>query len=173
MPSKISVRNPRGRTLFIMTSDHGHIHTPILERYDLTRYEDINRHLVMVPTGENRLPYLIPRTGSEHLVIDLIHQHFGEDFIPVASKHAIKSGLFGYGKHHPMLADRLGDWILNSPERCLSMVVVAKRKPVAWQTWRFISAGNADSIFCSRALILDRIRYSITAVCIEVICIEC
>ena len=101
-----------GRTLFIMTSDHGHIHTPILEQYDLTRYEDINRHLVMVPTGENRLPYLIPRSGSEHHVIDLIHQHFGEDFIPVASKQAIEFGLFGYGRHHPMLADRLGDWIL-------------------------------------------------------------
>ena len=102
----------RGKTLFIMTSDHGHIHTPILERYDLTRYEDINRHLVMVPTGENRLPYLIPRSGSEHIVIDLIHQHFGEDFIAVTSKAAIASGLFGYGRHHPMLSDRLGDWIL-------------------------------------------------------------
>jgi predicted AlkP superfamily pyrophosphatase or phosphodiesterase len=102
----------KGKTLFIMTSDHGHIYTPILDRYDLTRYPDINRHLVMVPTGENRLPYLIPRSGSYEKVIELFKYHFNEDFIAIPSKDAITHGLFGGGKHHKMLEDRLGEWIL-------------------------------------------------------------
>jgi hypothetical protein len=37
---------------------------------------------------------------------------YGDDFLPIRSADAIQQGLFGNGTHHPMLADRLGDWIL-------------------------------------------------------------
>jgi predicted AlkP superfamily pyrophosphatase or phosphodiesterase len=106
-------RRSKGRTLFILTADHGHIQTPILPRYDLNRYPEINRKLVMVPTGENRLPYLFPRIGYEQEVLDLFTHHFQQDFLPIRSQDAITKGLFGQGVHHPMLADRLGDWILS------------------------------------------------------------
>ncbi len=102
----------RSKTLLIISADHGFIHTPILDRYDLTRYPDINKLMVMVPTGENRLPYLFPKNGCSEQLIDLLKHQFGEDFIAVPSEIAIKQGLFGGGTHHPMLAERLGDWVL-------------------------------------------------------------
>lgn len=105
-------KKSKGRTLFILAADHGHIHTPKIDKYNLTQYKEINDCLVMVPTGENRLPYLFPRAGCQHEVIQRIQSSFGNDFIPIPSKEAIAAGLFGYGQHHPMLADRLGDWVL-------------------------------------------------------------
>jgi predicted AlkP superfamily pyrophosphatase or phosphodiesterase len=105
-------KQSNGKTLFILTADHGHIHTPILDHYDLTKRPEINQHLTMVPTGENRLPYLFPRTGHEDELLSLINKVYGDDFLPIRSADAIQQGLFGNGTHHPMLADRLGDWIL-------------------------------------------------------------
>lgn len=105
-------KNSPARTLFVVTADHGFVHTPILERYDLTRYPDINQLLVMVPTGENRLPYLFPKNGRSDEVIERLHQHFDEEFIAIPSQDAINHGLFGDGIHHPMLAERLGEWVL-------------------------------------------------------------
>lgn len=101
-----------GRTLFLLTADHGHIHTPILDKYDMSRNADINQHLTMVPTGENRLPYLFPRSGHEEQLFTVLKQTYGDDFLPLRSQDAIRFGLFGNGNHHPFLADRLGDWIL-------------------------------------------------------------
>lgn len=105
-------KNSSARTLFVVTADHGFIHTPILERYNLTRYPDINQLLVMVPTGENRLPYLFPKNGCSDEVIERLHKHFGDDFVAISSRDAIKHGLFGSGTLHPMLSERLGEWVL-------------------------------------------------------------
>ena len=100
------------KTLFIMSADHGFIHTPILDRYDLTHYFDINKMLVMSPSGENRLPYLFPKNEYRDEVVDLIKEHFQDDFVAIPSKIAIEKGLFGPGKLHPALDDRLGEWVL-------------------------------------------------------------
>ena len=79
-----------GRTLFILTADHGHIHTPVLPRYDLTQYADINRLLVMPPSGENRLPYLFPRSGKDGEVIDLITTIFPVSLSPFLPPSPLK-----------------------------------------------------------------------------------
>jgi len=66
----------------------------------------------MSPSGENRLPYLFPKNGYHNEVIELIKEHFQDDFIAIPSKIAIEKGLFGLGKLHPTLEDRLGEWVL-------------------------------------------------------------
>ncbi len=101
-----------GKTLFILSADHGHIYTPILERYDLTKHPEITQHLTMAPTGENRLPYLFPRAGQEEPLFTRLQQVYGDQFLPIRSTEAVQCGLFGKGSLHPHLADRLGDWIL-------------------------------------------------------------
>lgn len=100
------------KTLFILSADHGHIHTPILEHYNLTKRPKITQHLTMSPTGENRLPYLFPRAGHEEDLLSALNQAYDDEFLPVRSADAIQHGLFGKGNLHPFLADRLGDWIL-------------------------------------------------------------
>ena len=101
-----------GKTLFILSSDHGFVHTPKNDRYDLTKYSDINRSLVMVPTGENRLPFLTSKSNQSSEVVALIKKHFQDDFIIIPSEEAIEKGLFGKGKLHPNLEDRVGDMVL-------------------------------------------------------------
>jgi predicted AlkP superfamily pyrophosphatase or phosphodiesterase len=107
-----------GKTLFILSADHGFVHTPILSRYNLSRYDEINRKLVMAPTGENRLPYLFLKSGSDPSeVIHLIRKYFQEDFSAISSKSAVELGLFGHGALHPNLEERLGDWVLIPQEQ--------------------------------------------------------
>jgi hypothetical protein len=105
-------KQSNGKTLFILAADHGHIHTPILAHYDLTKRPEITQHLTLSPTGENRLPYLFPRAGQEEALLSALHQAYGEDFLPIRSADAIQLGLFGKGSQHPSLADRVGDWVL-------------------------------------------------------------
>lgn len=102
----------KGKTLFILSSDHGFMHTPKKERFDLTKYGDINRSLVMVPTGENRLPFLTSKSNHAGNVVRLIKKHYQDDFIIIPSEKAIEIGLFGKGKLHPNLEDRVGDLVL-------------------------------------------------------------
>jgi predicted AlkP superfamily pyrophosphatase or phosphodiesterase len=101
-----------GKTLFILSSDHGFVHTPKNDRFDLIKYEDINRSLVMVPTGENRLPFLTSKSNHNGDVVKLIKKHFQDDFNVIPSMEAIDKGLFGKGKLHPNLVDRVGDLVL-------------------------------------------------------------
>lgn len=118
-------RSNHSKTLLIISADHGFVHTPIDSRYDLTRYADINKLLVMVPTGENRLPYLFPKNGCSEQLLKLLQLHFGDDFIAIPSKIAIDKGLFGRGDYHPMLAERLGEW-----------VVIPQNNAYLWWWWQ-------------------------------------
>ncbi len=101
-----------GKTLFILSADHGFMHTPKIDRFDLTKYGDINRSLVMVPTGENRLPFLTIKSNQYNDIVNLINKHFQDDFIVIPSKEAIEKGLFGQGNLHSSLEDRVGDVVL-------------------------------------------------------------
>jgi len=102
----------KGKTLFILSADHGFMDTPKNDHFDLTKYDDINRSLVMVPTGENRLPYLTLKNNHHGMIIKQIENHFKDDFIIVPSQEVIKKGIFGKGKQHPYLEDRVGDLVL-------------------------------------------------------------
>ncbi len=101
-----------GKTLFLLTADHGHIHTPILDQFDISKKPEITKHLIMVPTGENRLPYLFIRSGHEEALFAELKAAYGDTFLPVRAEDAVRAGLFGYGDLHPMLQERVGDWIL-------------------------------------------------------------
>ena len=128
------------------------MHTPKNVRFDLTKYGDINRSLVMVPTGENRLPFLTLKSNHNGDVVELIKKHFQDDFIVIPSKEAIEKGLFGKGKLHPNLEDRVGDLSFNSARKCLS-VVVAKRKSITRPPWGSFSGRNVDSFSRLKTLI--------------------
>lgn len=105
-------KTKNGKTLLLISADHGFVHTPIQSQYELSRFPQLLEQLVMVPTGENRLPYLFPKNGCGETLISMLKQQFGTDFLPIPSAVAIQQGLFGSGIHHPLLAERLGEWIL-------------------------------------------------------------
>ena len=102
----------RKDTLLLITADHGHISTPRLAEYELRRHPRLMDCLVMVPSGEARLPYAYLRPGREAAFLDYVERAWPGQFRVIPSAQAIASGLFGTGQLAPHLADRVGDFVL-------------------------------------------------------------
>ncbi len=101
----------RKGTLVLLTADHGMIATEKSARYDLRNHPEFTRLLHILPTGENRLMYLFIRPGQTDNVRSYFDQTWPDQFDFVDPSEAVARGLFGPGKPHPRLADRLGDLI--------------------------------------------------------------
>jgi len=106
--------NARSRTLLILTADHGQIHTEKDPHYDLRNHPDLTRRLHILPTGENRLAYLYIRPGQVEAVREYIERTWRNQFSLLEPAYAVQQGLFGPGKSHPRLLERMGDLILVS-----------------------------------------------------------
>lgn len=104
----------RQGTLFILMSDHGQIATPKNPHFDLRNHAEFVRRLHLLPTGENRLIYLYPRSGQLEAVRAWVEKTWDWQFTSLHPIAAVNRGLFGPGKPHPRLLDRLGDLILVS-----------------------------------------------------------
>jgi hypothetical protein len=98
-------------TLFLLTADHGLIHTPPDPRYDLRQHPDFTDMLHIQPTGETRLAYLYPRPGQENTAQAYLEQAWPGEFSFVRARQAAAAGLFGPGELTPLVASRLGDLI--------------------------------------------------------------
>jgi len=102
----------RQDTLLILTADHGMLHTPLNPNYNLSSHPDLTSCLHMLPTGESRLVYLHVRPGLVETVRGYIEQTWPNQFQVIESKHAMKTGLFGPGRPHLDLINRIGDLIV-------------------------------------------------------------
>jgi hypothetical protein len=102
----------RRDTLLILTADHGQIHTPLAAHNSLKNHPDLNRELVITPTGENRMSYLYLRPGSEAFVRAYLETNWPKGVTILTRDEALTVGLFGPGQHHPGLRDRIGDLIV-------------------------------------------------------------
>ena len=102
----------RKGTLVLLTADHGMIATEKSARYDLRNRPELTRLLHILPTGENRLMYLFIRPGETDNVRSYFDQTWPGQFTFLDPTEAVAKGLFGPGKPHPRLADRLGDLIV-------------------------------------------------------------
>lgn len=101
----------KGDTLFLMTADHGHLHTPKLPAYDLTNHPDMTDCLVMQPSGEARLPYLYIRPGREEKLRAYMEQAWPGMYRIFRSDELLRTGLFGANPGARTL-ERLGDWVV-------------------------------------------------------------
>jgi hypothetical protein len=105
----------RGDTLFILTADHGHIHTPLQPELELRRHPDLLDCLTMIPTGESRLPYAYLKPGCEARFREQVERLWPGRFQLVPAAQFIAAGMFGPRSRHPNLADRVGDWVVVAP----------------------------------------------------------
>lgn len=101
----------RKDTLLILTADHGQITTPQNPHYELRNHPGLIRRLHLTPTGENRLAFFYPKPGETEAVRQYISSTWADEFSVIDSRHAAELGLFGPGKQHPGLQDRIGDLI--------------------------------------------------------------
>lgn len=102
----------RQRTLFLLTADHGQVATPPRPEYELRNHPSFTACLTMMPTGENRMPYLFIRPGFEERVQRYIQESWPGQFRLFPSWQILQSELLGNGPIYPPVADRLGDWVV-------------------------------------------------------------
>jgi hypothetical protein len=105
-------RHGRGDTLFLMTADHGHLHTPRISSQEVRRHPVLNECLHLNLSGESRLAFAFVKPGREQRLKDYIENTWPGKFVLLPSAQAISAGLFGGGPHHPRLAERVGDYVL-------------------------------------------------------------
>ena len=101
-----------GRTLLMISADHGLIETPPVNDFDLNLHPDLLACLVMQPTCENRLPFLYLRPGREEEAEVLIRQKWGNQFQIIQRKQVLESGLLGSDFLHEDVDSRIGDWMV-------------------------------------------------------------
>ncbi len=101
--------NLRKNTLILLTADHGQIHTPLNPHHILSNHPELSRHLLINPTGENRMVNLYLRNGREAAVERAFAEAWPGRFNLISQQTALSSGLFGPGPHHPDLENRIGD----------------------------------------------------------------
>ena len=99
-------------TLFLLVADHGQIATEIVNDFDLENHPNLVKSLVMLPSGESRLPYLFIRKGQEQQVDQYLRDTWGETFILVPASIILESGLMGNGDICQGTRDRLADWVV-------------------------------------------------------------
>jgi hypothetical protein len=102
----------RRDTLLVLIADHGQIPTPIDPQYDLRNHPALTRDLHIFPTGEHRLAYFFVRPGRSQAVGEYLERTWPGKFRLVDPAQAVEKGLFGPGRPHLRLPDRLGDFIV-------------------------------------------------------------
>jgi hypothetical protein len=102
----------RKDTALVLTADHGQITTQSDPHFELSHHPDLTRRLHILPTGENRMIYLYRRPGQTEAVREYFEHVFPNQFTFIDPSYAVEQGLFGTGKLHPRLLERIGDLIV-------------------------------------------------------------
>jgi hypothetical protein len=103
---------PHTRTLFLMTADHGQIPTTIEADFDLHNHPGLVEHLVMMPSGEGRLPFIFTLPDHGNAVQDYLASHWEGRFEMHPSRDVLASGLLGTGIPYQGTIDRFGQYII-------------------------------------------------------------
>jgi hypothetical protein len=101
-----------GNTLLLVTADHGHITTYPNPAYEMRNHPELLSHLVILPTGENRLPYLYLKPGREEMVQEYVEKTWPGKFRLFPARQVIEAGLFGPGEVYPPVNERVGDLVV-------------------------------------------------------------
>jgi hypothetical protein len=100
------------RVLFLLTADHGQIATDIRGDFNLQNHTGLTRQLIMMPTGESRLPYLFIKPGQVSAVKDYLASHWDGQFTMMPSQRMLANGLLGQRPLHHTTLERVGDHIV-------------------------------------------------------------
>lgn len=101
----------KGDTLFVLTADHGHNFTPRSPQLEIRNHPQLLDCLVMVPSGEARLPVVYVRSGKEAAFQRYVESTWPGLFRLIPSEQAVQLGLFGK-TIYKRFTERVGDFIV-------------------------------------------------------------
>ncbi|BBJ29019.1 alkaline phosphatase family protein [Athalassotoga saccharophila] len=99
----------KDETTFLITADHGQIHTPWQHEYKINPEDEFVSTLQILPAGEPRVMYLYTKDPSK--TIEEGEKIFGSNVEFVSSSKMIEEGLFGPGNADPRSILRIGDLV--------------------------------------------------------------
>lgn len=105
----------RKKTMFIISADHGHVHSSPEKSYFLDQHPELTQHFSFMPGGEPRHAYLYARPGHKTAIRDYYVEHLAADFHLLDAKQALQAGLYGSpAAFHPDAERRIGEFVLLS-----------------------------------------------------------
>jgi hypothetical protein len=110
-----------GRTLVMLTADHGHVDTDPAEAVSFGDYPELLSMLRVVPAGERRAVYLHARPGACDEVLAFARERLRPVAAALTRDEAVACGLFGPATLSARAAARIGD-VLLFPRGALQMV---------------------------------------------------
>jgi len=106
-----------GRTLLILTADHGFVSMAPDDYVRLGDAPELERALLLPPVGEPRASYLFVREGERDRITDGLRKRLRDGLVCVDSRAVLEDGLLGEGRAHAELAARIGDLTVVSTGR--------------------------------------------------------
>ena len=102
-----------GRTLLLITADHGHVSCPPEKRVYLDDHPLLLDGSLVMPAGEPRHLYLYPRDGAKKSMLAYAREQLGHAVVALDGEEALNAGLYGDPqRRHPDAHRRLGGVVL-------------------------------------------------------------
>lgn len=114
---RFSEESLNDETLLVITSDHGMIQIPPTRNNFLKPSDNFNRLLSSPPGGEMRMMYFyLARRNNVDLLKDYFNSNYPNTVDFLTPREALDLELFGTGRTHPELYNRIGDAIMVTRE---------------------------------------------------------
>ncbi len=137
----------------IVTADHGFVDTPVEQRIHLHEHPTLEECLVLPLCGEPRFAYCYVHPDKSAQFVDYVGAELAGKMELFSSAELIGRGVFGPGKPHPRLGERVGHYVLALKEN----YVLKDRLPGERQ-YRHIGAhGGLSGVELSVPLVLVRV----------------
>lgn len=102
----------RTDSLLLVTADHGQIDTVESDRIDLADHPGLAECLALPLCGEPRAAFCYVRPDRVGDFEHYCREVLGDKLELWRSREMLERGLFGLGRPHPRLTDRIGDYVL-------------------------------------------------------------
>ena len=102
----------RKDTAVFIVADHGQVICPPEQQIYLEDHPELNKMLLMRPSGEPRTAYLHAKHGCRNDIVAYINERLGHAMVAIPAGNALTEGLLGDLPHAPAASERVGDVIV-------------------------------------------------------------
>jgi len=99
-------------SLLLITADHGFIDTTPDRMINVNKHPLMQECLRLPLCGEPRLAYCYLYQDKITQFLEYVNQEFQDELECIESKLLVEQGVYGKGKPHPQLLQRVGDYVL-------------------------------------------------------------
>lgn len=99
-------------SLVLVSADHGQLDTQASDVIDLADHPELEDCLLLPLCGEPRAAFCYVKAGRTETFTSYCRDVLADRIDVVPSAQLVEEGLFGLGRHHPRIMERIGDFCL-------------------------------------------------------------